>query len=558
MNSSIVSIIGKAKRLLFLLALSIASLSLSAQDKKDHGEIHGNFDMQAQYYNVDTLIGAPIVDEKIRMNAFSNLIYTRGNFSAGLRYEAYHNAILGFNDQYRGNGIPFRYASYSVDKLDITVGHFYEQFGNGQILRAYEERGLGIDNVIDGIRVKGSPLKGITIKGLIGKQRNYFDVGPGIVRGGDLELRLNELLKGLEMSKTRVTLGASAVSKYQEDNNSNFTLPENVLAYGFRGRLNRGDFSLDGEYTYKYNDPSLDNNFIYKFGQSAMVSAAYSRKGLGINVSAKHTDNMFFRSDRNNNSVFNDLFINYMPALTRQHTYNLAATLYPYATQPRGEVAFQTDVIYKIKRKTVLGGKYGTTIAMNYSLAYNIDTVSIDDNAGQRLGYETNFWGVGDRQYFGDFNVELARKFNKKFKAKLTYIYLHYDMEIIQGLGGKENVYSNIAVADLLYKINRKNAIRTELQSLTTEQDQGNWATVVIEYTYSPHWTVAVMDQWNYGNPNPDERFHYPYVTVGYVKNANRIMLSYGRQRAGIFCVGGVCRVVPASNGFNIAITSSF
>jgi hypothetical protein len=34
--------------------------------------------------------------------------------------------------------------------------------------------------------------------------------------------------------------------------------------------------------------------------------------------------------------------------------------------------------------------------------------------------------------------------------------------------------------------------------------------------------------------------------------------MSYGKQRAGIFCVGGVCRNVPASNGFAISITSSF
>lgn len=545
------------KKALGLLFLFSWSLQLLAQEK-DQGEIHGNFDMQAQYYNVDTLIGAPIVDEKIRMNAFSNLIYTRGKFSAGLRYEAYHNAILGFNDQYRGSGIPFRYASYTVDKLDITVGHFYEQFGNGQILRAYEERGLGIDNVIDGVRVKGSPIKGLILKGLIGKQRNYFEVGDGIVRGFDADFQLNQLIKSFEQNKTRLSFGASAVSKFQDDDNASFTLPENVLAYGFRARLIRGDFSIDGEYTYKFNDPSLDNNFIFKEGQAALVSAAYSRKGLGITVSAKHTDNMFFRSDRNNNSVFNDLFINYMPALTRQHTYNLAATLYPYATQPRGEVAFQTDVIYNLQRNTPLGGKYGTTISMNYSLAYNIDTLTRNDMQTTRLGYETNFFGVGDRQYFGDFNVELNRKINKTWKAKLTYVYLHYDMEIIQGLGGKETVFANIGIADILYKINKKHAIRTELQSLTTQQDQGNWATVVIEYSYSPHWTVAVMNQWNYGNPNPTERLQYPYITMGYVKNANRIMISYGRQRAGIFCVGGVCRVVPASNGLNIAITSSF
>jgi hypothetical protein len=35
-------------------------------------------------------------------------------------------------------------------------------------------------------------------------------------------------------------------------------------------------------------------------------------------------------------------------------------------------------------------------------------------------------------------------------------------------------------------------------------------------------------------------------------------MLGYGKRRAGIFCIGGVCRAVPASNGIEINITSTF
>ena len=534
------------------------SVAQEAEKKESNGELHGNFDIQAQYYNIDSAIGAPPVDERVRMNAFGNLIYTKGKVTAGLRFESYQNAILGFNDLYRGNGIPYRFFSYKMDDLEITVGNFYEQFGNGQILRAYEERGLGVDNVFDGVRVKFTPYKGIQFKGLIAKQRWYFDQSPGIVRGFDADFQVNEFIEPLSTAKTKISLGGSAVSKYQTDENTRFTLPENVLALSGRGKLSYEGFSLAGEYTHKFNDPSLDNGFIYKDGQTLFLSGSYSTKGLGINVSAKHTDNMFFRSDRDNNSVFNDVMINYLPALTRQHTYNLAATLYPYATQPRGEVAFQADLIYKIKKKTALGGKYGTTIAVNYSVVHNIDTTWLNDDLGARQGYETNFFGFGDRKYFSDFNIEISRKFNKKFKAKLTYINFIYDMEIVQGLGGKPVVYADIVVADLLYKFNRKTALRVELQSLTTQQDQGNWATIVAEFTRSPHWVIGLINQYNYGNSDKDLRLQYPFATVTYVKNANRLTLAYGRQRAGIFCVGGVCRVVPASNGMSVGITSSF
>ena len=36
------------------------------------------------------------------------------------------------------------------------------------------------------------------------------------------------------------------------------------------------------------------------------------------------------------------------------------------------------------------------------------------------------------------------------------------------------------------------------------------------------------------------------------------LVLGYGKRREGIFCVGGVCRAVPASNGFEVTFTSSF
>lgn len=547
--------------LFFLFILVFKSKHAFAQVSE--GELHGNVDILTQIYNSDLDIGAPDVPEKFRMNAFSNVIYTKGKFSAGIRFESYQNAILGFNENYKGNGIPYRFARYQLENLDITVGNFYEQFGNGQILRAYEERGLGIDNAFDGVRVKMKVLEGIYLKGLVGQQRNYFDMGEGIVRAFDGEFVINEMFGALADKKTNVAFGGSLVSKYQEDRNPNFTLPENVMAWSSRASVFRGGFSFSGEYTYKFNDPSVDNGFIYKNGETLFLSGSYSTKGFGINLSAKHVDNMFFRSDRNNNSVFNDLLINYVPALTKQHTYNLAATLYPYATQPMGEVAYQADVLYRIPKNSWLGGKYGASLAINYSIVNNIDTTRLNDLGtndldNPRLGYSTKFFSRGERLYFQDFNVEFTRKFSKSFKLTANYLNFIYDQEIVQGLGGKPVIFANIAIVDALYKINPKHAIRTEAQALFTDQDEGDWATLLVEYTYSPHWFVAVLDQFNYGNPDPNKRFHYPYASVGYMNKSNRITVSYGRQRAGIFCVGGVCRVVPASNGLSLAITSSF
>lgn len=523
------------------------------------GEVHGNFQMDMQYYQEDSLIGAQAVPEDVLMNGFANINYTNGNFSAGFRYESYLNTMLGFPTKYKGNGVGYRYASFTNDEMTVTVGNYYEQFGNGLIFRSYEARGLGYDNAMDGIRINYKLAEGLNVKGIIGKQRLYFEYGEGILRGVDGELMVNDFFGGkLKDAKTKLTLGGSFISKYQQDQSTQYNLPENVGASAGRFTIRRGKISFSGEYARKINDPSADNGFIYKEGEAVFAETVFSTKGFGLTLSAKSVDNMSFRSDRN--ASLTDLLINYLPALTRQHTYNLLATLYPYATQPNGEIAFQGELLYKIPRKSLLGGKYGTGILINYSNVHNIDSTALPTSDTTLQGYTSNLFSIGDEKYFEEINVEINKKFSKKVKGTFTYSNLFFNQAVIQGKPPQDypNVYANVGVIDVTYQFHKKHAIRTEVQGLFTKQDQQDWATVLVEYTFSPHWFLAVMDQYNYGNKYEDKRLHYYFASAGYVKGTNRIQVGYGRQRAGIFCVGGVCRNVPAANGLTVSITSSF
>jgi hypothetical protein len=519
----------------------------------DQAELHGNFQLDAQYYNIDTLIGAPIVPEKILSNGFMNLWYTKGNFSAGIRYENYLNVMQGFDSRFKGSGIPFRFATYTNDKLEATVGNFYEQFGGGLILRAYEERGLGFDNVLDGARVKYEPIQGLVIKALVARQRAFFSLSPGILRGSDIEVNVNDVFFAGKQFKTRVVIGASALSRYQDDQDPVYNLPENVAAFGGRLNVIRGKFNVAAEYGYKINDPSATNKLIYRPGQALNLSATYSTKGFGILVSAKRLDNFDFRSDRAATGNANN--INFLPAATRQHTYNLPATIYPYATQPNGEMGYQVELSWKIKKGSLLGGKYGTEITINASGTNGLDKSPSDNDT---LGYESEFFKVGKEVYFRDYHIEIHKKFNKSWKSTLMLLYWVYNKDVVQGLKGFGTIYAPMAVLDVAYKINDKNTIRIEAQSLLTKQDEGSWAMGLIEYTYSPNWFVAIVDQYNFGNQIEDKRIHYLTLNAGFMRKGNRIMVGYGRQRAGIFCVGGVCRNVPASNGLTISILSSF
>lgn len=545
------------KTLLLASACSLFTGSLLAQGISSL-PIHGNLQFDAQYYFKDSLIGAPEIPEKMLSNGFINFVYDKDNFSAGVRYESYLNPISGFDNRYQGSGIPFRYLTYRNGDLEMTAGNFYEQFGSGLIFRSYEERGLGYDNALDGFRLKYKPFAGVYFKGIIGRQRTFFQTGEGIVRGLDGEWNINESFTSRAAAKTQWILGGSFVSKYQKDQDPTFNLPLNVGASSVRFNVNSGGWSFGSEYAYKINDPSTSNGFIYKEGQALLVNAGYTKKGLGITLAAKRIDNMGFRSDRY--SVGNTLIINYLPALTKNHTYILTA-MYPYATQPNGEFGFQAEVFYNLKAGSSLGGKYGTDITLNYSRAQSIKKAAIDTTGNPDaadLGYTSDFFALGEDVYFEDFNIEINRKLSKKLRMILSYMYQNYNKDIVEGRTGFGNVYSHIAVLELNYRMTSTKNLRTELQHMYTKQDQQSWAVLLVEYSIAPHWFIAGFDQWNYGNDISSRQIHYFTGNLGYNRNANRITVGYGRQRAGIFCVGGVCRNVPASSGFTLSITSSF
>ena len=206
--------------LLFIFLIPFVGKS---QNILEGGSVHGNFEIDAQYYNTDNKLGITdsVLNGKVLgMNAFGNIIYTNKNFSAGLRYEAYLPPLSGFDIRYEGHGIPYWFASYKTKNIDITVGHFYEQFGNGLILRSYQEWMLGSDNSFNGARVIARPFKGIILKGLIGTQRYYWEPyennNRGIVKGLDAEFFLNDVFKTLKESKTKIMLGGSFVSNYEK------------------------------------------------------------------------------------------------------------------------------------------------------------------------------------------------------------------------------------------------------------------------------------------------------------------------------------------------------
>lgn len=563
------------------LALLVGPIFLCASSlfAQDIGTISGNFQIDAQYYQADSAIGAIVPDQKAALSGFGNILYRKGKFTAGVRFEAYLPAPVGYpaGAAWTGAGIGYRFARYRGDELDITIGNFYEQFGSGMILRTWEDHGLGVDYSLDGIRVISRPYKGIALTGLFGKQRFNFDNGTqngdGIVRGFNADIDVSTLLDSVVSLPGNVMIGGSFVSKYEENNSVLYNYPENVAAQSVRLKYILGGFRISGEYAHIGENPSAMNSRIIDIpdslnpsiglfipGQGVNFNATYSRRGFGISFTGSSLANMAYQSQRGAGPF--DSWINYLPPTSLLQTY-LLAQLYPYATQPNGEISYRGDLFYNFPRNSTLGGHYGMKLAMSYTRIMAPEITKIKDLNTSRNGADIALFNPGSTLYYSDFNVKLSKKISKKFKGSLFYMNTVYNNSISEGAYDYDNipvdgtVYADLFVFEGNIRFNPRNNLRFEVQGLFTDQHLQDWLAVVTEYTISPHWFFSLIDQWNYGNAKGN-KYHFPTASAGYIKGSSRVSVSYGRRRAGVFCVGGVCRVVPASNGLSVSITSSF
>ena len=528
-----------------LFLLGFVAFSTHAQNKK--GVLSGGFQSESQYYVDDELINTTSPSEKIGSNNYFKLDYVYGDFSVGVRYEAYMPPMLGYPVVLEGEGIVNRYASYKNDFLKLTVGNFYEQFGSGLTLRAYEERLLGIDNSIDGINVKLMPVDGIELTFLAGQQRLGFETGAGTVRGVDGIFRLNDIMQW--EGNLGISLGGSLVSKYQLYTGPVDEIKEDVNSYSGRFALDHSLFNFSAEFVEKDIDPQNTNGYNTRGkGRALLGTFSTVQKGIGFSWTFRTIENMDFRSDRD--ASLTNLWINYIPAETRQHGY-LLPNIYPYAVQLNGEIGNQFNLNYTFAKESLLGGKYGTGIALNYAKFNKIDRSAPVEEGEAFTG---NFLRASDTTLYRDFNVEITKKLSKRVKIILDYVALNYNRQEIEGVPS-DNVISHIGVLELQYRLKKRKSLRVELQHLSTEQDLGNWAGFVTEYSMAPHWSFFVADQYNYGG---EDKVHYFQGGFSYSNRATRIALNYGRQRGGLICVGGVCRFVPAATGFTLSMSTSF
>ena len=551
----------KFEKPIALACAGLLAFAANAQENPRKVVLHGSVQSDVLIPEEDKDINTGSYDDWGLTNTYVDLNLMSKNVEAGARLEFTEYPLPGFENDFKGWGVPHIYIKGISDfGFDVTVGDFYDQFGSGFIFRTYEERSLGVDNALRGARLNVTAWKGVQFKLLGGLQRRYWDWKHGAwVGGADLEVNLEQYSRGMQDKGITWMVGVSGVLKQEGDEdilvpgtNYRLNLPHSVSAFDVRSRFQKGDYSVMAEYAWKSQDPSFDNGYIYRHGSALMLSASYSKRGASALVQVKRSEDMAYRSQRSMNGI--SAFVNNMPAFAYQHTYALPA-LYPYATQAAdGEWAFQGEFGYTFKRRTPLGGKYGTKLKLNVSHIRGLGKDPVATFHGETMGtegYQTKFFKMGGL-YYQDINVQLEKKLTKAFKLNLMYMNQRYNQTVIEGEGG--TIKSNIGVAEGKYQFNKKLTLRAEVQYLATKQDEGDWTYGLLELSVLPYFMFTVSDMWNNGETN----LHYYMGSVTFNYKSHRLMAGYGRTRAGYNCSGGVCRFVPASRGVQVSYNYNF
>ncbi len=535
---------------LFLLAagLMVCGIALAQESEKSKGYLTGSFDSNSIYYMDDEATKVLAPDDHFGSNNYLKLDYYKGKFSAGVQLEAYLPVLLGFPTEMEKAKLTNYYVQWADEDFNITAGTFYDQFGSGLLFRSWEDRMLGLNNALMGARFAYHYKDIVGVKAIWGMPRFGMEFSDTQVRGIDLSLSLSNAI-GWE--QTSLAVEGSFLNRYRKNNSGLNTMQADPHKNGWSARLNfeKSGFSLKGEYVdqgklYVQNlgfDPETSpNEYLEKRGNAQLVELAYNGHGLGVNLSGRRLEWMRQDIEFGNGSTIN--MINYIPAMCAQYTY-LLTTLEPYNPEigdvnynNSGEIGGQVDVYYNFRRGTALGGKRGMKLHANFSTYYTLH----EEGSGK----------AGNLLY-RNINVDLEKQFTRKFKMYLMWAYQEYNPS--HGVN-KTTHLANIVVADLQYKFTQNFSTRLELQYVKTYEDDKDWMAALLEVNFAPHWSIYGSDMYNHGST----KVHYYNAGVSYTKSRTRVALSYGRNRAGYVCSGGVCREIPAYTGGNLTVTISF
>ena len=296
---------------------------------------------------------------------------------------------------------------------------------------------------------------------------------------------------------------------------SNFSFVGSAMAIGPEGKpaslaWSAGASYVGGAFTSRAE-------WVSRLGGNAQtLELGYAARQFSSSLTLRRLDKML-----------DGLGLNYLPSLSMEQSYMLAA-LNPYTVFAAGELGGNADIYYRVKT---------WKFHVNGSMIYALPSALVNHDV-LRLCYR-------------DLNVQVEQRWNRRLK---TVAFVSIQEQSPSHGERKATEAQNVFVLDVVYKTLGKLALRGQVQYLYSQELTRDWMAASLELSSTDGWSVHAQDMYNHG----DTKKNYYEAGVSWTRSGFKADLSYGHQRAGMVCSGGVCRWQPEFEGALLRISYNF
>lgn len=478
----------------------------------------------------------------------------------GMRYEISDPIEWGRDFK----GVRKRYVEYKgSDVVSLRAGDFFEVIGRGLSLNTFEQRLLGYDTGIDGVRIFYTNTFG---------KKNPMKLKAGIL-GGDIEYSDFLNPQRIETYKIRdaniefspfkfFTIGGNYVYAKGSIPSGNIItnitaeIPEVFASFNLKG------IQLFASYAHKHTitDPnqqypvSLSTN-----GDAFYSSVSYSTAGFGFTLEYKnYRFDITAPNNRSSERPTKMLPFQNPPTAVKEHTTTLVSRN-PKVVDFNDEVGAQLEL--NIVPSEKLSFIINSSIASrHYKYDYIFATGTykrVDRSFDLIPSFEDEFdpfWEVYlESEYYATDKI-----YSKLALSKQSFVTFTYPRSV-------EKIFATTIPLELKYSLKEDfilklifeqqwvhNSVRFDKKDFTNQL-------IALGFIKSPELTFTLSAEYTSDTEDPSGKRNWFKAELTYnITSSNLVTVSYGRERGGLTCASGICRYVFPFDGFRIQVQSKF
>ncbi len=483
-------------------------------------------------------------------------------FMAGVRYEYDDPIEFGVNKK----GISRRFLEFKKDDFTVRAGNYYEIFGSGLTLNAFESRPIGWNTEFDGAKVN--------FKHGFGKKGNIKFNGT-LVAGGMDFTDINDTTRtetysiragNFSISPVKyITLGGSYL--YTDGKLPTGNITTDISAEIFEGNAALTYKGLNLLFSYANKVTISQPNLVYPQskaprGDGAYGSLSYTREGFGITVDYKnYRFNVTTPDQRSATDPFKALPFQNAPSCIKVYSSTLLSR-FPHNVDFNDEVGWQVDLFYSPTPKLTLNANASLT-SRHYDY-FDADTTSL-----------TRYERIDRSAFLPSTKNEFSPYWELFFEAEY---YVNKNLKTKLGVSRKTNILYSIIdpnandiirtftiPLEVQYTFGKIYGIKlnAEFQQAYNSLRSGDpkfWSELTtLSISRSPNIIVSGTAEVTNDEEDPSGKKYWVKGELTYkFTSSNTIMLSYGSERGGLQCSSGICRYVNPFNGFRLTLINNF